>query len=744
MQKVRIGVLMGGKSREREVSFNSGRTICDHIDTARYEVIPLFQTINGSLYILPWSFLHRGKISDFEHKLQTYAQQIEWDALRTLIDIAYIAMHGRYAEDGTMQGMLELFNIPYIGSKILASALGMDKIVQKKVLAAAHVQVAKDFIVYPYEPIDQHTLIERMQAEHLLFDCVVKPYKEGSSLGVSIAHTYDELQAAVEKARFINGIAQAVLVEEKINGMEFSCIVLINKATDTYKAFTPTEIVPDKRIQFFDYEQKYMPGRSEQHTPARCLPEHIDAIKGCAIEVCKALDFQTIARIDGFLKPNGHIVITDPNSFSGAAPSSFLFKQAAEAGLSHTQLINHLIKIELAHYYKEGIMKPIEQEQLSRNTPKIKVGVLLGGDSNEKEISLESGRNVIFKLSPEKYEAIPLFVSSSRKLYILNPKLLVCSSTKEIEEQLASSQDISWHSLPTLIDFAFIALHGGVGENGSVQGLLEILGIPYNGSSVLSSALCMNKYKTNSFLRSQMFNVPDHYLLSKHEWDKDIHAALQNIYKNIVLPCVVKPHDDGCSVMVRKATTESELIGAIEHIFFNGKQYALIEELINGIELTGGVVGNAHPYALPPSQAVASGGILSIEEKFLPGAGENQTPAPLEPSALQFVSHELERVYKVVDCKGYARIDCFYQDAQSSPTGAQRVVILEINTLPGLTPATCIFHQAAEIGLRPMEFIDLIIKLGFEEHSAQTVKESAIDQLMVKYKMSEIHAVTNI
>jgi D-alanine-D-alanine ligase len=167
--------------------------------------------------------------------------------------------------------------------------------------------------------------------------------------------------------------------------------------------------------------------------------------------------------------------------------------------------------------------------------------------------------------------------------------------------------------------------------------------------------------------------------------------------------------------MVQRATTQEELHTAIECVLQH-KDAVLIEEFINGMELTVGVVGNDNPYALPPSQTIATNGILTIEEKFLPGAGENQTPAPLSLSALTLVQTTVTNAYKTIGCKGYARIDCFYQTAEQSPTHQERVVILEINTLPGLTPATCLFHQAAETGLRPSEFLDIIIKLGLEEH----------------------------
>ncbi len=116
------------------------------------------------------------------------------------------------------------------------------------------------------------------------------------------------------------------------------------------------------------------------------------------------------------------------------------------------------------------------------------------------------------------------------------------------------------------------------------------------------------------------------------------------------------------------------------------------------MELTVGVLGNNTPQALPPTYTVAQAGVLSITEKFLPGAGENQTPAPLDPSATTFVQRAIERVFTVIGCTGYARIDCFYQRPDQNKQNKERLIVLEINTLPALTPATCLFHQAAEVG----------------------------------------------
>jgi D-alanine-D-alanine ligase len=743
MHMLRVGVLMGGMSIEKEVSFNSGRTVCDHLDTARYTVVPIFQTGNGTLYILPWKFLHRGKISDFQDRLTTEAQEISWDDLKKLVDFVYIATHGRYAEDGTLQGFLEVLGIPYLGSDVLSSALGMDKHMQKKFLSMHGIAVPRGITIsptrieelqYDITPVLAELSLVLSQPTHqeqitsatetsadrtTFFPLIIKPYKEGSSLGVSVVHTQEELYPALVKAMTAApGKKQAVLIEEKIAGMEFSCIIITDYKMGTWKPLPPTEIDIEKNTEFYDYEQKYMPGRATKFTPPRTTPEIVKKIQDVCVQVSQALGFSNISRVDGFVTPDEKIVIVDPNSLSGMAPSSFLFREAAELNMSHTQLINHLIETELQNY---GMLDAIiEQEKKKADqmlTKKIRVAVLMGGATNEKEISLESGRNVTYKLSPQKYEVLPIFVSSKLELFKLNQSLLVRNSTKEIEERINPELQISWSDLPKITDFVFLGLHGGHGENGAIQGALEMLGLPYNGSSVLASALCMDKYKSCQFLKHQGFDVPNQLLISQTEWHTHKAELTKQISQNIGFPVIVKPHDDGCSVLVQKVKKEEDLDAAIELLFSHGKDDALIENCIIGTELTVGVIGNDKAQALPPSQVVVTGDILSIEEKFLPGAGENQTPAKLPAESIQFVQRMIEQMFMALGCKGYSRIDCFYQSPEQSPTGKERLIFLELNSLPGLTPATCLFHQAAEVGIKPMDFIDLIVQLGLEEHA---------------------------
>jgi D-alanine--D-alanine ligase len=734
MHKLRVGVLMGGMSAEREVSFNSGRTICDHLDTTRYTIIPLFQTTVGSLYMLPWHFLHRGKISDFEHRLAGEACVITWSNLKNYIDFMYIATHGRYAEDGALQGFLEVLGIPYLGSKVGASAMRMDKIMHKNILRAHTIMVPRSIALYPEQIADferyKNSVLQDLADTHIGFPCIVKPHREGSSLGIRYVFDEHELQSALEYASTIHPTTrQAVILEEVIYGMEFSCITLVDYHTQEFISLPPTEIIPESSSYFYDYEQKYMPGRGIKFTPARCTQEQMSAIQAVCIRVMQILEFTTLSRIDGFLTHDNKVVIIDPNSLSGMAPASFMFLQAAEINMSHTQVINHLIETELHTYGMLDTLLSQEKERIYHmGTPekKVRIAVLMGGDSHEREISLESGRNIVYKLSPCRYEVLPIFVTNAMSLYHINQRLLVRNSTKEIFDELEPSMHISWDDLPALVDFVFIALHGGRGENGSVQGALEMLRMPYNGSSVLASALCIDKYKTTQYLKEQGFAVPCAQLVSRKAWHADQHDVVKQITQLHALPLIVKPHDDGCSVMVEKATTVAEVIAAIETIFNDGKTHALIEECVIGMELTVGVIGNENPQALPPSQAIARAGILSIAEKFLPGSGENQTPAPLQTTALHLVQRTMEAAYRAIGCKGYARIDCFYQNSEESPTGKERVVILEINSLPGLTPATCIFHQAAERAIKPMEFIDMIVEFGFQEHRQSGISTSSV------------------
>ena len=313
---------------------------------------------------------------------------------------------------------------------------------------------------------------------------------------------------------------------------------------------------------------------------------------------------------------------------------------------------------------------------------------------------------------------------------------------------LALPHRISFEELAGLADEVFIALHGRPGEDGALQVELEKLGLPYNGSGVASSSVTINKFETNQRLRAAGLLVAAHRMADKLEWQADAESFYRRIETQFPYPFIAKPADDGCSSAVKKIKNRAELAAFSQLIFrteadllsvpagvlhlgfkeeFPQKDAFLVETLIGRdgaahfLEVTGGLLTSYDEddqldiEIFEASEALAGGEVLSLEEKFLAGEGQNITPARYapDPAERQRISNEvkavLRRVAEVLDIQGYARIDAF---VRVRPTGAVEVLIIEVNSLPGMTPATCIFHQTALAGYTPYAFIDRILEFG--------------------------------
>lgn len=342
---------------------------------------------------------------------------------------------------------------------------------------------------------------------------------------------------------------------------------------------------------------------------------------------------------------------------------------------------------------------------------KLRVGVVMGGVSSEREVSLESGRNIFSKFDRVKYDPVPIFMDSGAALWEIPLKLLMRNSTRDIEEDLAAeAQRIPYESLKSRVDVVCLGLHGKYGEDGCIQGLLELLRIPYTGSGVLASALGMDKWTARKVLSISGVEVPRTLPVFKRQWDTASHTAIQDeVAGKIGFPCIVKPTREGCSTAVAKVASPEELPEALTAAFV-WDDTALIEEFLTGMEVTCGVIGNDHPEALTPSETIPTTAILSLEDKFLYGQGENKTPARLPEEMLSKIRDTAVRTFQSLDLKGYARIDLFV-----TPEG--RVVVLEPNSLPGMTPSTVLFHQAAAAGITQSGLIDRVIQYAVEAHA---------------------------
>jgi len=342
MSKLRVGIILGGMSSEREVSLNSGRNVYDNLDPEYYEGMPLFMDGDGGLWEIPWQLVSQNTTVDITERLASEARRMPYEALKENIDFAFISLHGKYGDDGCIQGLLELLGIPYTGPGVLASALGMDKHIQQKILAAAGVDVPKSMVVYEDEWLRTPDLVQEKLRGNFTLPFFVKPVREGSSIGVGKIQDMAALDGVIKEALRWD---RAVLIEEFLEGIEFSCIVL--ERDGEIAPLDLTEIYPQSA--FYTYDDKYMPGRCRKFTPPKNIPrETAEIIKAEAARAFEVLGFRSYGRIDGFYLKDGRIFITDPNSSSGMAPSSFFFEQAASAGMLPSMMISTLIQNALA------------------------------------------------------------------------------------------------------------------------------------------------------------------------------------------------------------------------------------------------------------------------------------------------------------------------------------------------------------------------------------------------------------
>lgn len=276
-----------------------------------------------------------------------------------------------------------------------------------------------------------------------------------------------------------------------------------------------------------------------------------------------------------------------------------------------------------------------------------RIGVIAGGDSPEREISMKTGEAVF------------------RALKRLGYDVRLIQADKNMVRSLFRHK----------IEVVFNALHGGMGENGCVQGLLEVLGIPYTGSGPLASGLCMNKRKTKEVLIANRIPTPEYFSIKKGEPLFDF---------KFDTPVVVKPVDGGSSIGVSIVRRKSDFAGAVKQAMKYSNE-AIVEKYIEGKEVTVGILGDR---AIGAMEVISKKGFLSFKVKYTPGLEEFIMPAPLPSRIYKRVMDYAEKAYAALGCSGYSRVD-------TRVTSTGKVYILEVNTLPGLTSLSYLPRIAA-------------------------------------------------
>ncbi len=355
-RKIRLGLIFGGRSAEHEVSLMSARSVLNAIDHDKYEVTLIGITREGKWVAGgdPLTALAAGDLGKTteaallgepgKHELLALhanktSRAVKLSAVAEL-DVIFPLLHGPYGEDGTVQGLLELADLPYVGSGVLASALAMDKAVCKELLRANGIEVV-DWLLVRRGEIEQDVegVARRIEAQ-FAYPIFTKPANLGSSVGVVKAHGHAELLRALkESARY----DRRVLVEKGINAREIEVSVLGN---NTPIASVPGEVVPSR--EFYDYEAKYIDNASGLLIPAPIPPETAELARVMAVQAFKVIDGAGMARADFLLdKEDGKLYLSEINTIPGFTSISMYPKLWEASGLSYPELINRLIDLGL-------------------------------------------------------------------------------------------------------------------------------------------------------------------------------------------------------------------------------------------------------------------------------------------------------------------------------------------------------------------------------------------------------------
>jgi D-alanine-D-alanine ligase len=357
VRRTRIAVLFGGRSAEHEVSVVSARSVIDALDPARFDAVPIGIDRQGGWHRMaepPALVAGSGALprvgddagSTVELDTTGDAALVAGDGSREPIDVVFPILHGPFGEDGTVQGMLELAGIAYVGAGVLASALGMDKAMQKVVLAAAGLPVAPHMVVRERDWVDDAEAVEA-EAEHLGSPLFVKPSALGSSVGITKVKEPAALAAALEEA-FRYG-PKAVL-ERSIHGArEIECGVLGNEDP---VASVAGEIRPQG--EFYDYEAKYLDDSTDLIIPAD-LPDGVqEEVQRLAVAAFRAIDCEGMARVDFFLRGADELIVNEVNTIPGFTQVSMYPKLWEASGLPYDSLVNRLVELAFERLEREA------------------------------------------------------------------------------------------------------------------------------------------------------------------------------------------------------------------------------------------------------------------------------------------------------------------------------------------------------------------------------------------------------
>ncbi len=340
---------------------------------------------------------------------------------------------------------------------------------------------------------------------------------------------------------------------------------------------------------------------------------------------------------------------------------------------------------------------------------RLRIVLLFGGRSAEHEISILSASSVYKKIDKEKFEVISIYIDKQ-------------GNWKKVESPAIGEKNLnkgqSFSFLPWTpkfpsegfeADVYFPLLHGPYGEDGTIQGLLEMADVPYVGAGVLASSLGMDKAKSKFILRAKGLPVVNFLTIYDLKWEKERKSILEKIIKEFTFPLFVKPSNLGSSVGITKVKEEPQLISAINHAFQYDRKI-LVEQGIEGRELECSVLGNDEPQASLPGELIPYREFYDYDDKYIEGKTKFKIPAPLSEYQTKEIQRLAIEAFKAIDCSGMARVDFFLE------RNTEKIYINEINTIPGFTEIS-MYPKLWEIsGIPYSRLIEKLVELALERH----------------------------
>jgi D-alanine-D-alanine ligase len=343
--RLRVAVVAGGRSSEHAISLASARSVLAALDPARYDVVELEIGKEGRWALPRGDGSRRGLSppsgSEAVETLPVVATSATPAETLGTVDVVLPILHGPFGEDGTVQGLLELADIPYVGAGVAASSVCMDKDLFKAVLRDRRIPVARNVTLRLGDEL----------ANPFGYPVFVKPARLGSSVGISKVHSADELGPAVELARRHD---EKVLVEEFVSGTEVECGVLGNLRPSPV-ASVVGEIVP--HAEWYDYGAKYDEGGSDIVIPARIAEETAEQVQRLAVESFVATECEGMARVDFFVRPGGEVVVNEINTIPGFTETSVYARLFEASGIPYAELLDRLIELALERHERRGALE---------------------------------------------------------------------------------------------------------------------------------------------------------------------------------------------------------------------------------------------------------------------------------------------------------------------------------------------------------------------------------------------------